>query len=67
MEKPDVRKRKTKEVGMFLFENGGYRIPKSSPKKVRENSCKILFDRTKQKFVSINSNCICRSEDFLAT
>ena len=44
--KLDFRKRKTKDVGLFfLFQNGGYRITKPSPRKVRQNSGKIKFDR----------------------
>ena len=65
--KPDFRTRKTKNVGMFLFQNGGYHIPKPSPRKFRKNSGKIQFDREKQTLGSIISNCICGSEDCSTT
>ena len=40
-------KEKQKTLECFLFENGNYRIPKSSPRKFRENSGKIQIDRKK--------------------
>ena len=57
----EKEKQKTLEC-FFLFQNGGYRIAKSMPKKIRENSGRIQFDR-KKTFDSIISNCICGSED----
>ena len=37
-------KEKQNTVECFLFQNGGYRIPKSSLRKFRKNSVKIQFD-----------------------
>ena len=41
--KPDFPKRKLKTLQCFLFRNGSYRTPKSSPRKIREKSGKIKF------------------------
>ena len=37
--------KKQKTLECFSFQNGGYRVPKSSPRKVRENSGKIQLNR----------------------
>ena len=37
MGRPDFRRRKTKDVGFFLFQDGSYRRPKSSPHKNQSN------------------------------
>ena len=48
-------KRKTKDVAMCLFQNGGYNIPKSSPRKVREKSGKIKFHTKNRQSVPSSS------------
>ena len=41
--KPDFPRRKQKTLQCFLFQNGGYRTPKTSPGKLSEKSGKIQF------------------------
>ena len=41
--KPDTPKEKQKTLQCFLFQNGGYRTPKSSPRKICEKIGKIKF------------------------
>ena len=43
--RPDYRKEKQKTLVCFLFQDAGYRIPKSSPRKIRKISGKIQYDR----------------------
>ena len=53
-------KEKQKTLEWFLFQNGGYLIPKTSIRKICGNIGKIQFEK-KQTFGYIISNCICGS------
>ena len=64
MGKLDFPKRKTKDVECFLFRNGGYRTPKSSPGKVSEKSRKIKF-HTKKRYSVPSSSTLFKEENIV--
>ena len=53
--KPDFPKRKTKTLRCILFQNGSYRTPKFSPRKVREKSGKLKFHTKNRQSVPSSS------------
>ena len=61
------KKEKQKKLQCFLFQNVGYRTPKSSPRKVREKSGKIKFHTKNRHSVPSSSTAFVEVKIILFT